>query len=73
MIFILCGVNKDSTDTFNRALEIMRLIDEKDSAFLAVGILLELYGIWTEDNDFRKQDVLKVYSTKDLLEFMNID
>ena len=59
-------------DEFDRALEIMRLVDEKDSAFLAIGILLELDGIWTEDKDFQKQDVLNVYSTKDLLDFMNV-
>lgn len=58
---------------FDRALDIMRSVDEKDTAFLAVGMYLELDGIWTEDKDFQKQDVLTVYSTKDLFERLEQD
>lgn len=58
-------------DDFHRAMEIMKTVDETDSAFLAVGMYLKLDGIWTEDKDFKKQDILKVYSTKDLLSLMN--
>ncbi len=58
---------------FDLALDIMKIVDEKDSAFLAIGMLLKLDGIWTEDKDFQKQNVLNVYSTKELLDFMDLD
>jgi predicted nucleic acid-binding protein len=52
------------------ALKIMNGIDPDDTAFLALGLSLKVNGIWTEDNHFREQNILKVYSTKDLLEML---
>jgi len=45
-------------------------VDPDDTAFLALGLALKCDGIWTEDNDFNNQKVLKVYLTKDLLEII---
>lgn len=49
---------------------IMKDIDERDAPFLAVGMAIGADGIWTEDRHFQKQNTLKVYSTKDLLDFV---
>jgi predicted nucleic acid-binding protein len=49
-------------------MEIMGPFDENDAPFLAVGLALGIDGIWTEDRHFLRQDLLKVYSTGDLLE-----
>jgi len=53
-----------------RFLTIMSDVDPDDTAFLALGLALKCDGIWTEDNDFNNQKVLKVYLTKDLLEII---
>ncbi len=53
---------------FNHAMQVMETVDENDSVFLAVGISLGIDGIWTEDRHFLKQDILKIYSTRDLAE-----
>jgi predicted nucleic acid-binding protein len=49
-------------------MQIMKTVDENDSVFLAVGLALGIQGIWTEDRHFLRQDLLKVYSTRDLVE-----
>jgi predicted nucleic acid-binding protein len=53
---------------YDRAMEIMEPVDENDAPFLAVGLALGIGGIWTEDRHFVRQDILKVYSTGDLIE-----
>ena len=55
---------------FLEAFTIMSEIDPDDTTFLALGLSLKVDGIWTEDDHFRDQKNLKVYSTKDLLEMM---
>ena len=49
-----------------KANEIMKEIGPKDAPFLAVGIALNLVGIWSEDTHFTKQTYLAVYSNKEL-------
>jgi predicted nucleic acid-binding protein len=61
---------KDFEPDFHRAMQIMKPIDEKDAPFLAVGLSLGLDAIWTEDRHFLLQDVLKVYTTSDLIEYI---
>jgi predicted nucleic acid-binding protein len=61
---------EDMQDEFEIALKEMKSIDVKDSPFLAVGIAVKADGIWTEDRDFLKQNILKVYSTKELLDMI---
>lgn len=53
---------------YDRAMRIMEPVDENDAPFLAVGLALGIEGIWTEDRHFHGQDLLKVYSTMDLVE-----
>ena len=50
----------------------MSVVDPDDSAFLALGLSLKADGIWTEDKDFYNQKILKIYSTKDLLDMMEM-
>jgi len=57
-------------DNYKEAFKIMSDVDPDDTAFLALGLSLKIDGIWTEDIDFNNQKILKVYSTKDLLEIM---
>ena len=50
----------------DNAIEIMKDIDIKDAPFLAIGLALNLDGIWSDDKDFLKQDKIKILSTRDL-------
>jgi len=59
---------EDFLDGYDRAMEIMKPVDENDAPFLAVGLALGIEGIWTEDRHFLRQEILKVYSTGDLIE-----
>ncbi len=52
------------------AVRIMEDIDIKDAPFLAVGMAINANGIWTEDKHFNKQDLLKPYSTKDMIDLI---
>lgn len=59
---------EDFEHEYDHAMQIMETIDENDSSFLAVGLALGIPGIWTEDRHFFRQNLLKVYSTRDLIE-----
>jgi predicted nucleic acid-binding protein len=52
------------------AVKIMINIDINDSAFLALGLAMKADGIWTRDKGYYEQNELKVYSTKELLNFI---
>lgn len=58
---------EDFESTYQRAIEIMKPVDENDAPFLAVGIALGIDHIWTEDRHFQKQDLLRVCTTRDLI------
>lgn len=57
---------EDFKHHFEEALEIMKDVDIKDAPFLAVGMALNLDGIWTEDKHLQEQQVLKAYRTSDI-------
>jgi predicted nucleic acid-binding protein len=59
---------EDFEHEYEHAMRIMETIDENDSPFLAVGLALGIGSIWTEDRHFLRQDLLKVCSTRDLVE-----
>jgi hypothetical protein len=62
-------VNLDEfPEIVQNANEIMEKIDPNDADFLAIGMALNLDGVWTEDQHFLKQEELRVYSTRDLIE-----
>jgi predicted nucleic acid-binding protein len=54
------------------AERVMKSIDIKDKWFLAVGMALDLDGIWTEDKHFSHQKTLKPFMTKMLLELASL-
>jgi predicted nucleic acid-binding protein len=59
---------EDFRHEYDHAMHVMETIDENDSPFLAVGLALGIPGIWTEDRHFLRQDLLKVYTNRDLIE-----
>jgi predicted nucleic acid-binding protein len=52
------------------AIKIMYDIDIKDAPFIAIGLALELDGIWSDDEHFSKQNEIEIYSTSDLWELL---
>ena len=52
------------------AAELMKDIDEKDSAFLALALQLGC-PVWSNDRHFAKQKAAKALSTKDVLQLIN--
>jgi predicted nucleic acid-binding protein len=61
---------EDFEHEYDRAMRIMETIDENDSPFLAVGLALGIGSIWTEDRHFLRQDLIRVCSTRDLIEMI---
>jgi len=55
---------------FEDALEIMKEIDEDDSSFIAVALSLAVDGIWSNDKGLQKQQMVKVWTTKDLIDII---
>ena len=55
---------------FDEAYEIMKDIDEDDTLFIALALAIPNDGIWTEDKHFQKQEVIKIWTTKDLIEHL---
>ncbi len=54
------------------AQRIMASIDNKDSVFIALALTTKNDGIWSEDKHFEKQKCIKVWKTKDLIEYLGI-
>lgn len=52
----------------SKAYKIMEQIDIHDTPFLALALSFDNDGIWSHDKDFCKQDLVRVWSTKELLE-----
>lgn len=57
---------KDILDQKSKAKDVMDKIDENDSVFIASA--LSIGGvIWSDDKHFQKQEVVEVYTTRDIL------
>ncbi len=56
----------------DKAQEIMRPSDIKDSIFIAIALSTENDGIWSEDKHFEKQNVVRIWKTRDLIEHLGI-
>lgn len=52
-----------------KALEIMKEIDPKDSPFLAAALATNS-DIWSDDKHFEKQNLVKIWKTKDLVKLI---
>jgi|WetSurMetagenome_2_1015567.scaffolds.fasta_scaffold64759_2 predicted nucleic acid-binding protein len=53
----------------DEAIEIMREIDINDSPFIALAMLLNC-PIWSNDAHFKRQNVIKSYTTKELIDIL---
>jgi len=56
--------------SLENAIKIMKDIDIKDAPFLAIGLALDLDGIWSDDKHFLDQNELKTFSTSNLLIYL---
>jgi predicted nucleic acid-binding protein len=54
------------------AFEIMKEIDEKDAPFLALAMQLGC-PVWSNDRHFRRQNEVRVYTTRDILRLIEYD
>jgi predicted nucleic acid-binding protein len=61
----------DIMDHINEAKQIIGDIDLDDVTFIALALAIPNNGIWTEDKHFRKQNKIKIWSTKEILELLN--
>jgi putative PIN family toxin of toxin-antitoxin system len=52
---------------FDEAYEIMKSIDISDTIFIATALALDAF-IWSDDKDFKRQNRVKVLTTKDMIE-----
>ena len=52
------------------AFDEMKDIDEFDSPFLALALSFSNDGIWSDDKHFKKQKLVRVWTTRDMLENM---
>ena len=68
---LLYFINVISTERYDdkikEAYNIMKDIDEKDTHYVALALKLNC-PIWSNDTDLKKQNKVKIYNTKELLE-----
>ncbi|MCL7474515.1 MAG: putative toxin-antitoxin system toxin component, PIN family [ANME-2 cluster archaeon] len=58
------------SDYYGQAKDIMKDIDPDDTPFLALALKTKVDGIWSEDKGFQQQNIVKIYTTKELIEFI---
>jgi len=64
-------ISKSSIINFiPHAAKLMKDIDINDAPFIALALSFQNDGIWTQDKDFQRQDVVKVWSTSDILQLL---
>lgn len=61
----------DIMNHLDKAKKIIGNIDPDDVTFIALALSIPNNGIWTEDNHFKKQKKIKIWSTKEILELIN--
>ena len=49
------------------ALGVMAKIDEKDAPYIALALALKADGVWSEDEDFKRQSKVKALDTREVL------
>ena len=55
-----------------KAMKIIESIDIKDSVFIAIALSIENDGIWSEDKHFEKQHIIKLWKTRDIINYLGI-
>ena len=75
-LFININLIKDESLKvyWERAKNIMQDIDKEDVVFIACALVLGNKSfIWSDDKDFRKQKIVPIITTKDLIKKFGID
>jgi predicted nucleic acid-binding protein len=71
---LISNVNVIPTEEFKeyipKAFKIMKDIDEDDTSFLALALMIKGDGIWSNDPHFDKQNDIKVWKTKDIVKIL---
>jgi predicted nucleic acid-binding protein len=63
-------VNLHSLEPYkNKSIEIMAGIDVSDAPFIALALHLDCY-IWSNDGHFKKQQLIKTYTTEEIKELL---
>jgi predicted nucleic acid-binding protein len=55
---------------WNEAAEIMALIDIGDTPFIAVALVQQSDGIWSDDKHLKRQSRVKVWSTGEIVKLV---
>ena len=63
---------KEFADSYVEALGVMRGIDEDDAEFLALALVIDADGIWTNDRHFLKQTRIRVWTTAELANLLGL-
>ena len=61
----------DIMDHIDEAKQIIGDIDRDDVTFIALALAIPNNGIWTEDKHFKKQNKIKIWNTKEILDLLN--
>lgn len=70
---IIIVPSEDIEPCYKRAMQIMKDIDPDDAVFLALSFCSPNDGIWTEDAHFKKQDVIRVWKTTELMQELGMN
>lgn len=54
----------------SKADEIIGAIDKKDIPFIALALSIPNSKIWTDDNDFQKQNIIEIFTTEQLIKHL---
>jgi len=55
---------------YKTAEEIIGKIDVKDIPYIALALAIKNDGVWTSDTHFQRQNKIKIFTTKDILEIL---
>lgn len=66
-------VPKSEIDAFMPdAKRLIGEIDPDDVPFIALALAIHNEGIWTEDEDFKKQNKIKIWKTEDIINLLKL-
>lgn len=69
MKYIKLVKDKQFENYFKEALTIMKDIDEKDAIFIACALAFNC-PVWSNDPHFKRQNKVKTFTTKEILNFL---
>lgn len=55
---------------FGYAMKIMDRIDPNDTPFISLALYIDNDGIWSDDKHFKMQNVIRVFTTSNLLKLL---